>query len=67
MEFSYICHNKNCSYPGKESFTMDIDEQAVMDHKNMAVVFCPFCKKQMHPYIPENNASYDGKVFNRLH
>lgn len=62
MEFLYTCRNKNCSYPGKSNFEMTIDEETVMDDKNMATVFCPFCKKEMKPKVlhgsgisPENN------------
>ena len=53
MEMSYICRNTVCSYPGKHRFEMTFDGQAVMDDKNMATVFCPFCKQEMVPVLPE--------------
>ena len=67
MEFSYSCPNNNCSYPGKNHFTMTIDEQAVMDDKNMATVFCPFCKKEMTFCVLEEQPQQDGKAFDHLH
>ena len=67
MEFSYSCPNNNCSYPGKNQFTMTIDEQAVMDDKNMAAVFCPFCKKEMTFCILDGKSMAGDKPVNRLH
>ena len=49
MEFSYTCRNQNCCFPGKNNFKMTIDQETVMDERNIATVFCPFCKNEMEP------------------
>lgn len=54
MELSYTCQNQNCSFPGKNQFKLAIDGETVMDVKNMATVFCPFCKKEMAPDLTDN-------------
>ncbi len=57
MELLFTCLNHNCSYPGKNNFEMTIDEETVMDNKNMATIFCPFCKKEMEPAASDRQPS----------
>lgn len=49
MEIIYACRNHNCSYPGKNRFEMTFDAETIMDDRNMATIFCPFCKNEMFP------------------
>lgn len=61
MEFLFTCQNQNCSFPGKDKFKMTIDEESVMDDKNIATVFCPFCKKEMTPSSLTGQAASDAR------
>ena len=36
---------------------MTIDEETVMDDKNLATIFCPFCKKEMEPDLMNRRAA----------
>ena len=65
MEQTYRCINENCSFPGRNPFEMALNKELVMDDRNMAVVFCPFCKKEMIPaVIPDvtNGSQGEGRL-----
>ncbi len=47
MEIKFTCKNNNCSHPGNHQFEMTFDEGTIMDAKNVASIFCPFCKTEM--------------------
>ncbi len=49
MEIKYICTHNHCSYPGSTRFTMSFKAESIMDDKNVATPFCPFCKNEMVP------------------
>ncbi len=47
METKYICTHVHCSHPGTRRFEMSFKAESIMDDKNVATPFCPFCKKEM--------------------
>ena len=49
METTYICTHHHCSYPGSTRFEMSFKAESIMDDKNVATPFCPFCKHEMVP------------------
>ena len=49
MEIKYICTHNHCSYPGSTRFEMSFKAESIMDDRNVATAFCPFCKKEMVP------------------
>ncbi|MCF6247962.1 MAG: hypothetical protein L3J69_11450 [Desulfobacula sp.] len=55
MEIKFTCKNNNCSHPGNHQFEMTFDEETIMDAKNMASIFCPFCKAEMFPASAPDN------------
>ncbi len=57
MGIKYECKNNNCSYPGATQFEINFQPEAIMDHNNLAVIFCPFCKKKMLLCMPMNMAN----------
>jgi hypothetical protein len=47
MKIKFHCRNdEKCSSDAKP-FTWEIDGEAVMDHNNMATVFCPHCNRAL--------------------
>ena len=56
MKIKLQCRNdEKCSADAKP-FTFEIDDEAVMDHNNMATVFCPHCNRTLI------SASQPGKI-----
>jgi hypothetical protein len=49
METTYICTYVHCSHPGTNRYEMTFKAESIMDQKNVATPFCPFCKKEMLP------------------
>ncbi len=47
METKYICTHVHCSHPGTRRFEMSFRPESIMDEKNVATPFCPFCKNEM--------------------
>lgn len=47
MDIKYYCTNQNCSCPGMNRFEITFKSESIMDDKNIAVLFCSFCEKQM--------------------
>jgi hypothetical protein len=47
METKYICTHVDCSHPGTNRFEMSFKAESIMDDRNVATPFCPFCKKEM--------------------
>lgn len=47
MDIKLACQNEDCTYQGAEDYVMCIPSEAVMDENNMAVVFCPHCRKTL--------------------
>jgi hypothetical protein len=47
MGMQYQCKNNSCNFPGKNQFEMKFASESIMDNNNIAVTFCPFCKKEM--------------------
>ncbi len=61
MYSKYHCTNENCSYPGVTQFEMTFKSETIADANNVAVLFCPFCKKEMSP-INETSVFCDPKI-----
>jgi len=57
MGIKYECKNNNCSYPGSTQFEIIFQPEAIMDHNNLAAIFCHFCKKKMLLSIPLDMAN----------
>ena len=52
MKIKLHCRDdENCPSDVKP-FTMEIDDEAVMDVNNIAAVFCPHCKRTLKPDHP---------------
>lgn len=47
MGIQYQCKNNSCNFPGTTQFEMKFTSESIMDHKNLAAAFCPFCKNEM--------------------
>ncbi len=47
MEITYFCKNEQCQNPDIEPFMKKLNFEAVMDDKNIAVMFCPYCKQSL--------------------
>ena len=47
MKIKLLCRDdENCTADIKP-FTIEFDEEAVMDFNNIATVFCPYCNRTM--------------------
>lgn len=51
MALKYSCTNKSCSYPGSTRYEIVFNSEVILDDKNIAASFCPFCKKEMEPSV----------------
>ena len=47
MEIKFRCENENCPSPESESYVKVLEVDAIMDEKNMATLYCPYCKKAL--------------------
>ena len=47
MNFQLICDNSKCPYKGNEPYHIDFAEEAVLDMRNVAAIFCPHCDHEM--------------------
>ncbi len=62
MGIKYQCKNKNCNYPGSTEFQMEFNSELVMDNKNIAATFCPFCKAEMVSDLKLKDASIPSEA-----
>ena len=61
METKYICTHVHCSHPGNTRFEISFRAESIMDDKNVATPFCPFCKKEMVP-VPVDPVDCDPRT-----
>jgi competence CoiA-like predicted nuclease len=47
MEKKYCCTNPECTKEKKEVFVKVLNQESVMDDKNVAQMFCPKCKSRL--------------------
>ena len=47
MEIKYYCHNRQCSDLQKKTYALKLDKELIMDEKNIAQMFCPYCKTEL--------------------
>lgn len=62
METTYICTHVHCSHPGTNRFEMSFKAESIMDEKNVATPFCPFCKKEMMLLAPAVHDDCDPRI-----
>ncbi len=43
MNYLMICKNESCSYEGQQPYAVCIPGEAVLDDKNVAAAYCPYC------------------------
>lgn len=46
MHFQMICESRSCSYENRP-YVLEIRSEAAMDERNMATMFCPYCKQAL--------------------
>lgn len=47
MKLTYKCTNGSCCQGSEKEQCIDLQIESVMDEKNIAVLFCPKCGRQM--------------------
>lgn len=47
MKEKFCCTNPECDKEDKEGIVMTLDQESIMDEKNMAQMFCPICKSRL--------------------
>ncbi len=47
MEVIYTCENTNCSFPSEGRYELVFRCKSIMDEKNVATFFCPYCKEKL--------------------
>lgn len=49
MNTEYICNNADCGYHDGPHYKLDLPSELIMDDKNLAALFCPYCKNELVP------------------
>ena len=47
MKRKYICTNDLCREKNKRGYRLALPDEVVMDDQNIAVIFCPKCKRKL--------------------
>lgn len=47
MKEKFCCTNPDCTKEDKDAIVMILDQESIMDEKNMAQMFCPNCKSRL--------------------
>ena len=47
MEIKFRCENENCQSPEAQPYVKILEVDAIMDEKNMATLYCPYCKQAL--------------------
>ena len=47
MKEIFRCTNPDCAKDGSNGIVMTLEQESIMDEKNMAQMFCPRCKSRL--------------------
>ena len=47
MKIKFVCTNKRCPKSKENGDRIDLPVELVMDDKNIAVMYCPECKREL--------------------
>ena len=47
MKEKFCCTNPKCAKDDKTGIVMTLDDESIMDEKNLAQMFCPRCKSRL--------------------
>lgn len=47
MKERYCCTNPDCAKKDETGIVMTLDDESIMDEKNLAQMFCPRCKSRL--------------------
>lgn len=59
MKIKYYCTNQDCKATPSGAPVLELDLDAVMDENNLAQMFCPYCKAELHPKLPASGPPPD--------
>jgi len=47
MKERFCCTNPKCAKEDKTGIVMTLNDESIMDDKNLAQMFCPICKSRL--------------------
>lgn len=47
MKEKFCCTNPHCHKEDKSGIVITLDQESIMDEKNLAQMFCPRCKSRL--------------------
>jgi len=52
MDIKYYCQNSQCKTAQKKTYVLKLNLDDVMDEKNIAQMYCPYCKTELKKERP---------------